>query len=119
MPEISYTFEELPLGFTEDNAAFEIRAWGEATIDYSADAWIVSKIKIAITKRVDGRWIDGLVELDRTHRLWSTIAAALQVAHKDAINERIVDDMREAGLLPWNPNAEHSTLNHAQQGVSR
>lgn len=123
MRQIIYEFEELPLGSvkTVDGLVcqFEVCAWGRATISYGSDDWAVLRIEIDASAKVDGRWVTRPALLDPRHPLWKLIADALRERENDRILERIIDDMREAGVVPWNPAVEHSTLNHAQTGVAR
>ncbi|WP_159728333.1 hypothetical protein [Methylosinus sp. Ce-a6] len=123
MREIEFSFEELPLGSvrTVDGLVcqFEACAWGRATISYGSDDWAVLRIDIDASAKVDGRWVTRPALLERHHPLWKLIADALRERENDRINERIVDDMRECGGVPWNPAVEHSTLNHCQQGIAR
>jgi hypothetical protein len=123
MREINFEFEELPLGSikTADGLVcqIEVTAWGRAVIAYGADDWTVRHIEIDASAKVDGRWVTRGAPLDAHHPLSRLIADALRTRENERILERIVDDMREAGLLPFNPAVEHSTLNHRQQGIAR
>jgi len=123
MREINFEFEELPI--LQPTAAdgidwnYEVSAWGRATIAYGGDDWTVSAIEIGAYARVNGRSVSRRAPLDRHHPFWKPIVDALRAHENDRILERIVDDMREAGLVPWSAAREHGTLNHAQTGVSR
>lgn len=122
MRQIEFPFEELPLGSvkTADNLLFQFEAcaWGRAIISYGSDDWAVLRIDIDASSKVEGRWITRSTPLDRRNPLWRLIADALRQRQNDRIHEHIVDDMREAGVVPWSA-VEHSTFNHAQTGVSR
>jgi hypothetical protein len=123
MREIKIEFEELPLGSvkTADGLVcqIEVTAWGRAVIAYGADDWTIRQIEIDASAKVDGRWVTRSAPLDAHHPLSRLIGTALRERENDRIIERIVDDMREAGLVPWSAAREHGTLNHAQVGVSR
>lgn len=123
MREIKFEFEELPLGSikTADGLVcqIEVTAWGRAVIAYGVDDWTVRQIEIDASAKVDGRWVTHGAPLDANHPLSRLIATALRERENDRILERIVDDMREAGLAPWSAAREHGTLNHRQQGIAR
>jgi hypothetical protein len=123
--QLTYEFEELPLGgFKDPNGiewTFEARAWGRAIVDYDDDGdWTIGDIEIATTRKnlATNRWADGFCWLDRKSPLFQLIAAALLERENNRIEQKIVAAIEIDGAIRPNPNAEHSTLNHRHQGIA-
>lgn len=132
MQTIEYQFEQLEI---EETGIVE--ANGFATIAYNADEWWVlsiyqSKEVGAIPSKSkaiyddDGKFlryedisprIPGVIvttPLDKDSRYYGAIRAALEAQ----CDGKIWDEINEDGSLPARRGNEHSTLNHAQQGIS-
>jgi hypothetical protein len=132
MPTIEYQFEQLEL---EESGVID--ANGYAEIAYDDESWWVPSIYQkkevgavhAVRKPIldqDGKFLGWneirpripgkivITELDKSGPLYGLVRAALEKRDSD-----IWAEIEKGGELPARRGNEHSTLNHAQQGIGR
>lgn len=132
--QFEFSFEELPLLTDLGFDAGLVN--GVATITFHQDGeWSISEIALdghrertkeeraAASERI-GRQANRFecrpVVVDRAERQWLYLAIHEQLENgrfKDQIVDQVDRELGESGIARRDPDREHSTLNHAQQGI--
>jgi hypothetical protein len=118
MPQLSYPLDEFRPFKTADGAAIEVIVYGEATIEFDDEGeWTIGGIALDAGRMVGGRWLGETRDIDSKHPLFNSICLALKRDHSESIEDKIIAALDANDIVFAPPNAEHSTLNHAQQGL--
>jgi hypothetical protein len=111
--QIKYDLDELRPFSGDKGALIECVVYGEATIEFDgAGEWRVAAITIDVFRGEPFR-------IFPPHPLWAPICSALRKQDDERITNRIVDVLEGCGVVFADSNAEHSTMNHHDQGLAR
>jgi len=117
-----FTFEELSLAVVsdDDGRRFELDcfAYGEAEIGYDRHGeWQIEAIYIDGRPTNDSRSRGGKLIKLNAQPLWDLVKSALIREKSNSITADVFDRL-DREFLRFDPDAEHSTLNHQQQGIA-